>query len=71
MYLDLDIVHMRDHRNRGGPEAGNLEPQFKNSENFVFIFQIRKQEKKQEKKIFSKNNKNFDTQIYNYTYASF
>ena len=44
MYLDLDVVHMRDHRNRGGPEAGNLRKQFKNSENFAFIFQIRKQQ---------------------------
>ena len=34
----------RDHKDRGGPEAGNLQPQFKNSENFVFIFQIRKQQ---------------------------
>ena len=42
LYLDLDVFHMRDHRNRGGPEAGNLQPQFKNSENFAFIFQIRK-----------------------------
>ena len=44
MYLDLDVVHMRDHRNRGGQEAGNLRKQFKNSENFAFIFQIRKQQ---------------------------
>ena len=44
LYLDLDVVHMRDHRNRGGPEAGNLQQQFKNSENFAFIFQIRKQQ---------------------------
>ena len=35
---------LRDHKDRGGPEAGNLQPQFKNSENFVFIFQIRKQQ---------------------------
>ena len=50
LYLDLDVFHMRDHKDRGGPEAGYLEPQFKNSENFVFIFQIRKQ---QETKLFS------------------
>ena len=34
----------RDHENRGGPEAGNLQQQVKNSENFAFIFQIRKQQ---------------------------
>ena len=45
LYLDLDVFHMRDHKDRGGPEAGNLQPQFKNSENFAFIFQIRKPEK--------------------------
>ena len=50
LYLDVDVFHMRDHKDRGGPEAGNLQPQFKNSENFVFIFQIRKQ---QETKLFS------------------
>ena len=44
MYLDLDVVHMRDHRNRGGQEAGNLRKQFKIFENFAFIFQIRKQQ---------------------------
>ena len=44
LYLDLDVFHMRDHKDRGGPEAGNLQPQFKNSENFAFIFQIRKPE---------------------------
>ncbi len=44
LYLDLDVFHMRDHKDRGGPEAGNLQPQFKNSENFAFIFQIRKQQ---------------------------
>ena len=44
MYLDLDIVHMRDHRNRGGQEAGNLRKQFKNYEKFAVIFQIRKQQ---------------------------
>ena len=43
LYLDLDVFHMRDHKDRGGPEAGNLQQQFKNSENFAFIFQIRKQ----------------------------
>ena len=41
LYLDLDVFHMRDHANRGGPEAGNLQQQFKNSEKFAFIFQIR------------------------------
>ena len=35
---------MRDHEDRGGPEAGNLQQQFKYSENFAFIFQIRKQQ---------------------------
>ena len=45
LYLDLDVFHMRDHKDRGGPEAGNLQPQFKNSEKFAFIFQIRKPEK--------------------------
>lgn len=44
LYLDLDGFHMRDHEDRGGPEAENLQQQFKNSENFVFIFQIRKQQ---------------------------
>ena len=44
MYLDLHIFHMRDHKNRGGQETGNLRKQFKNSENFAFIFQIRKQQ---------------------------
>ena len=44
LYLDLDVFHMRDHKDRGGPEAGNLQQQFKNSENFAFIFQIRKQQ---------------------------
>ena len=43
LYLDLDVFHMRDHEDRGGPEAGNLQQQFKNSEKFAFIFQIRKQ----------------------------
>ena len=37
-------VVWRDHKDRGGPEAGNLQQQFKNSENFAFIFQIRKQQ---------------------------
>ena len=50
LYLDLDVFHMRDHKDRGGPEAGNLQPQFKNSENFVFIFQIRKQQETRKKK---------------------
>ena len=44
LYLDLDVFHMRDHENRGGPEAGNLQQQFKNSEKFAFIFQKRKQQ---------------------------
>ena len=44
MYLDLHIFHMRDHKDRGGQETGNLRKQFKNSENFAFIFQIRKQQ---------------------------
>jgi hypothetical protein len=35
---------MRDHKDRGGQETGNLRKQFKNSENFSFIFQIRKQQ---------------------------
>ena len=52
LYLDLDVFHMRDHKDRGGPEAGNLEPQFKNSENFVFIFQIRKQQETRNNWIF-------------------
>ena len=34
LYLDLDVFHMRDHKDRGGPEAGNLQQQFKNSEKF-------------------------------------
>ena len=41
MYLDLHIFHMRDHKDRGGQETGNLRKQFKNSEKFAFIFQIR------------------------------
>ena len=60
LYLDLDVFHMRDHENRGGPEAGNLQQQFKNSEKFAFIFQIRKQcfsrekvKKLEVKKVFS------------------
>ena len=52
MYLDLDVVHMRDHRNRGGPEAGNLRKQFKIFENFAFIFQIRKQQETRKNWIF-------------------
>ena len=48
LYLDLDVFHMRDHKDRGGPEAGNLQQQFKNSEIFAFIFQIRKQEETRE-----------------------
>ena len=53
LYLDLDVFHMRDHKDRGGPEAGNLQPQFKNSENFAFIFQIKKQQETRiKKKIF-------------------
>ena len=32
---------MRDHEDRGGPEAENLQQQFKNSEKSAFIFQIR------------------------------
>ena len=35
---------MRDHKDRGGQETGNLRKQFKNSEKFSFIFQIRKQQ---------------------------
>ena len=31
----------RDHEDRGGPEAGNLQQQFKNFEKIAFIFQIR------------------------------
>ena len=50
MYLDLHIFHMRDHKDRGGQETGNLRKQFENTENFSFIFQIRKQ---QETKLFS------------------
>ena len=42
----------RDHKDRGGPEAGNLQPQFKNSENFAFIFQIRKQQETRKNWIF-------------------
>ncbi len=52
LYLDLDVVHMRDHRNRGGPEAGNLQQQFKYSENFAFIFQIRKKQETRKIGIF-------------------
>ena len=55
LYLDLDVFHMRDHKDRGGPEAGNLQPQFKNSENFAFIFQIRKQQETRKKNFFSFN----------------
>ena len=44
MYLDLHIFHMRDHKDRGGQETGNLRKQFENSENFSFIFEIRKQQ---------------------------
>ena len=44
MYLDLDIFHMRDHKDRGGLETGNLRKQFKNYEKFAVIFQIRKQQ---------------------------
>ena len=36
---------MRDHKDRGGLETGNLRKQFKNYENVAFIFQIRKREK--------------------------
>ena len=43
---------MRDHEDRGGPEAGNLQQQFKNSENFAFIFQIRKQQETRKNWIF-------------------
>ena len=45
MYLDLHIFHMRDHKDRGGLETGNLRKQFKNYENVAFIFQIRKHTK--------------------------
>ena len=45
MYLDLHIFHMRDHKDRGGLETGNLQQQFKNYENVAFIFQIRKHTK--------------------------
>ena len=38
------LIVKRDHEDRGGPEAGNLQQQFKYSENFAFIFQIRKQQ---------------------------
>ena len=44
MYLDLHIFHMRDHKDRSGQETGNLRKQFENSENFSFIFEIRKQQ---------------------------
>ena len=44
MYLDLHIFHMRDHKDRGGLETGNLRKQFKNYENFAVIFQKRKQQ---------------------------
>ena len=44
MYLDLHIFHMRDHKDRGGLETGNLRKQFKNYEKFAVIFQIRKQQ---------------------------
>ena len=38
MYLDLHIFHMRDHKDRGGQETGNLRKQFENTEIFSFIF---------------------------------
>ena len=44
MYLDLHIFHMRDHKDRSGQETGNLRKQFENSENFSFIFELRKQQ---------------------------
>ena len=44
MYLDLHIFHMRDHKDRGGLETGNLRKQFKNYEKFAVIFQKRKQQ---------------------------
>ena len=60
LYLDLDVFHMRDHEDRGGPEAGNLQQQFKNAEKIAFIFEIRKQcfsrekvKKLEVKKVFS------------------
>ena len=38
------IRFSRDHKDKGGQETGNLRKQFENSENFAFIFQIRKQQ---------------------------
>ena len=57
LYLDLDVFHMRDHKDRGGPEAGNLQQQFKISENFAFIFQIIKPQEatKTRKTSFTRN----------------
>ena len=52
MYLDLHIFHMRDHKDRGGQETGNLRKQFENSEIFSFIFQIRKQQETRKNWIF-------------------
>ena len=38
------IGKLRDHKDRGGLETGNLRKQFKNYEKFAVIFQIRKQQ---------------------------
>ena len=44
-YDRVHIPHMlRDHKDRGGLETGNLRKQFKNSEKFAVIFQKRKQQ---------------------------
>ena len=63
MYLDLHIFHMRDHKDRGGQETGNLRKQFENSENFSFIFEIRKQQETRncnfERNFFWQNSLNF------------
>ena len=55
MYLDLHIFHMRDHKDRGGLETGNLRKQFKNSEKFVFIFSNKKTTRNKKQLNFSFN----------------
>ena len=57
MYLDLHIFHMRDHKDRGGLETGNLRKQFKNYEKIAVIFQKKKttRNKKNEKISFTRH----------------
>ena len=56
-------VLRRDHKDRGGQETGNLRKQFENSENFSFIFEIRKQQETRncnfERNFFWQNSLNF------------